>query len=497
VCHADTRWGLVKRYPDLLFAAGYLVVGLLWVWSMPNLARLDRDEGFNIMKAALVERGFHLYGEIWSDQPPLFTYLLVGWRKVFGPSDAAARSLVVIITCIGLASVGRIATWIGRTPAAGLMAVLLLVAARSYPKLSMAVMIGLPAISVALLSVWLMIASRRWRFRWIVMFVCGAVFACSMQIKLFTFILAPMALLTLLPTNRDDPRLTPRRKSRIICDVALVFVGFAVITLYIAPFEYQSWQHQLILTHLKSGLATDDTQMASLRSILMRFLEDGPLMLAFFSTMILAGKDNFRRLLPMVLWMATSILVLSQANPLWGHHRVMFSIPAAVMTAVATAAIFNLQNRADNPLGALRNKSQQIARVMLTIALGYGAASLVYALTTLGRTREDLLDAEVLAELAKRKSQTLWVISDDPHIVHKAGLLVPPETAVLSLKRLQRDFTEERLGQIIEAYKPQMLLLARHSYTQAFLDGVTVGYRLVLKKNKERVRLFERVTPSE
>jgi hypothetical protein len=493
---------LIKRYPDLLAAGAYLVVALVWIQTMPDTARLDRDEGFNIMKAALVERGYQLYSQIWSDQPPLFTHLLVGWRKLFGPGDGAARSLVAILVSIGLASVGRIATWIARNPRAGLLAVVLLVAARSVPKLSMAVMIGLPAISVALLSVWLMIAAARWRFGWLLLPVCGALFACSMQIKLFTFILAPMAIYVCIrafgeihSVVEENPRLTPRRQSRIFVAIGLLVLGFVTTTFFISPWRDPAWQQQLIRTHMKTGLPTDDSQYDSLRSIVMRFLEDAPLMIAFFTTILLAGREHFRRSLPMVVWMATSIIVLSQANPLWGHHRVMFSIPAAIITATATLAILDRINLSPNPSQAQR-RDGWITKIVLTIALGYGSASLIYSFVRLGREREDTMDAEVLAELKKRSSQSQWVLSDDPHIVHAAGMLTPPETAVLSLKRLQRELTEERLGEISNAYQPKLLLFARHEWDAKFpgmLDRITAGCQIVLRKNKDRVRMFERV----
>jgi hypothetical protein len=70
----------------------------------------------------------------------------------------------------------------------------LVIGARAVPKLSMSVMIGLPAVSVALLSVWLILAGTRTKWGAWLMPLAGGLFACSMQIKLFTFILAPMAI---------------------------------------------------------------------------------------------------------------------------------------------------------------------------------------------------------------------------------------------------------------------------------------------------------------
>jgi hypothetical protein len=122
---------------------------------------------------------------------------------------------------------------------------------------------------------------------------------------------------------------------RIALACGLWPLGFGAATWLFGPFGEPGWQQQLIRTHLRTGLATDDSQLEALRSISSRLFEDAPLMLATVVTVWLAGWRVGWRCLPMAVWFVTSLLVLSQANPVWGHHRVMFSIPAAVAAGVA------------------------------------------------------------------------------------------------------------------------------------------------------------------
>ena len=44
-----------------------LVILVFPIWQS---FQIDADEGVNLGKAMLVEQGFELYNEIWSDQPP-------------------------------------------------------------------------------------------------------------------------------------------------------------------------------------------------------------------------------------------------------------------------------------------------------------------------------------------------------------------------------------------------------------------------------------------
>jgi hypothetical protein len=505
-----------RRVPiDLILAAAYLACGLAWVALLPGDARLDRDEGFNLMKADLVAGGYRLYSEIWSDQPPLFTHMLVAWREAFGDSDRAARSLVVLLTSIGLASAGRLTTWMARGDArAGVLAILLLLGARSIPKLGMAVMIGLPAVSVALLAIVLLRAAMRWGLVGTVAAAgAGALFAAAMQIKLFAFILLPMAVvIALFPPpstlgggkgegpfgdRKDGDRnddggdnalpLTPSQSTGRGRMALLVFaLAWAVSTYWLAPFHEPVWKQQLLVTHMKTGLPTDDSQLASLRSIASRFLEDGPLMLAAGVCVFLAGREAARRALPAIVWLASSVVVLSQANPLWGHHRVMFSIPAAMIAAVAFGIVWSDAER----------RKRQIATIAVGIALSWGAVQLAFAVATLGRG-DDAHDPQILSRLREIAAQNdstepTWVISDDPHVVRAAGMLVPPEVAVLSLKRLQRDLSEDALAAVVQKYRPVAILLARHNYSDTFASRVAVGYEPAFAGKNGRVRLFRR-----
>jgi len=59
---------------------------------------MDLDEGVNLMKGMLVVRGYTLYSQIWSDQPPLFTHMLAVLFRLVGFEVNAARVMVLILS---------------------------------------------------------------------------------------------------------------------------------------------------------------------------------------------------------------------------------------------------------------------------------------------------------------------------------------------------------------------------------------------------------------
>ena len=95
----------VRRAGHVLYASG-LLVPIIFVLVVVCFApigdprQIDDDEGGNLMKALLVNKGYALYAEIWSDQPPLLTLVLAQWFRWVGASLVASRVLVVLFSAI-------------------------------------------------------------------------------------------------------------------------------------------------------------------------------------------------------------------------------------------------------------------------------------------------------------------------------------------------------------------------------------------------------------
>lgn len=433
-------------------ALSLLLVTGAWALSYPDRDRIDRDEGLNLMKARLVARGYHLYTDIWSDQPPAYTYALVGWGKLFNDDVSTLRTLSALFSTLAMTMVGLIVwRWSGTDQTgliAGLTTLLLLLGTRQYLKLSSAIMIGLPAIAVALIAVLLVTLAGNQRTV-ISLPLClagGVIFALSMQIKLFTFILIPMTLGVIWRDGKTTGR-------SAIMSLAWG-IGLCSMTAIMFCLWGSAWREQLIAPHVGSRTSTF---AGNLVALLARLAEDFPITIAAVAGLILAGSAARRAAFPAILWVITSLIVLANAKPLWSHHRVMLTIPFTIIIGICLA-LFRRESRVFKPFQ--------------WVVAGIVIAGVIRVGIVMARSRDDAAEPVLQTfhqALRENAPSSRWVVSDDPHPVYAAGLCVPPEIAVLSAKRLWIEGDIERLiGRSIDRYQPRLVYLSRHQYSDQF-----------------------------
>jgi len=70
-----------------------------------------------------------------------------------------------------------------------------------------------------------------------------------------------------------------------------------------------------------------------------------------------------------------------------------------------------------------------------------------------------------LNRMIRYAPQSKWVVTDLPMYAFQAGLPVPPNLAVFSLKRFASgNLTEDDIVQTIQEYRPEQILLGRQEY---------------------------------
>ena len=155
------------------------------MWQASHLRGVywDTDEGLNLIKARLLQLGDPLYMAVWSDQPPGLTVLLAGAFELFGASVPVGRAVVLAHAVIALLATAWLVREAGGGRLAAFGAVLALALAPNVFWASRAVMIGLPALALLLLSLALLLAGLRTRRRGLLL-LAGLVLGCSLLEKL-------------------------------------------------------------------------------------------------------------------------------------------------------------------------------------------------------------------------------------------------------------------------------------------------------------------------
>jgi len=427
----------------------------------------DTDEGINAIKAFLSLRGFRLYSEIWNDQPPLFTLLLAFWLRLFGLRVVAGRALVLLFSSALIAGAVHYLrrSWGRATAVAGLLFIVLL---PFYCELSVSMMIGLPSIAFGVLS---FACQVRWhedrRPVWLIL--SGASLALAILTKAFTVVLVPLWLMGLGLALRHELRLEARRlRSWLpLLTWGLPFVAICTLALFlvIGPENVG----QLVEVHLAAERAPA-FQPSELLPTINTFLKN------LIPLLLLAGVGAYQAIrtrtwhaLYLVGWVVLAYALLLFNRPTWPHQQILVTVPAAMLAAIgAGTAIRDL-------LARLRSGPSSSSG--LPVALLSVAASLVFVAARGPATLDEfdfdlpnlkispstnLQERQIVALMSDHAQETNWVFTDRPMFAFLAKLPVPPFLAVFSSKRiLSGELTQAEILEVLEAYKPEMVLGGR------------------------------------
>jgi 4-amino-4-deoxy-L-arabinose transferase-like glycosyltransferase len=295
------------------------------------------DEGINLMKGALVANGFSLYSDIWSDQPPVLTFFLAGLEWVFPHSVTAARAVMLGFSGLLLWSLFRIVFRLeGR--AIAWLAVAALAAIASFQALSVKVMVGLPAVAlaVAALDQVLLGASDRKEWRY---WLAGALFAVSLQTKLFTLTLLPVLILAALLRLDGDSRLS--FGIRPGSNLGRLLLGTTVVFLVIAAIADEPILSQLVMPHHVVSGAYDASRFDILFHVAKELITRLPILVSILLALgLLAafGRMSATRLVPLI-WLVSAGLVVSLHRPYFSHQLILIYPAIAWVAALSMELI--------------------------------------------------------------------------------------------------------------------------------------------------------------
>ena len=454
-------------HPVLKFL-GQFALPVLFVFMVfffyPEFSRFqaDSDEGINLMKAMLVDHGYSLYKDIWSDQPPLFTHLLAIVFRFVGYHVGFSRFLVLLFSAMLLWAGGRFLylVWDRQTSILGIVLFILL---PGYLGLSAAVMIGLPSISFAMVALWAIVEwiSKR-KYVWLI--ISALFMGFSVLTKLFLGFLGPVICLGLLA---GEYFYSGRKlKLSILLPPFIWGVIFSLI-LFSAGIFWVGFDHlnQLWESHL---VATDLYTLDSHYRI-NHYLGNA---LGFVALGLIGIIDAFKErkwlALYALAWALLAYLLLLNHYPVWSHHQLYVTIPIVLLSAHPVAgAIRALWNLGRQRISWSPTLTLQIITLLCVFAVllnrlpetvtRFNITAPWKTELGLGKWNQKLMD-----DISVYKDETNWIVTDVPMYAFRKGLMVPPELAVFSSKRLATgELNELEIIRVIETYQPEQVMIGR------------------------------------
>lgn len=469
---------------QLLPPLTYLVVMLRYFpyWQM---FWIYFDEGYNLIKALLVLRGYSLYSQVWSDQPPLLTYLLAGLFRVNGPGVYASRLMVLLFTCLliwALVQFMRMA-WGNLAAVAGAV---LLILVPDFILLSASTLVGQPSLAMACAALlFLALWHRRGGAWWLVL--SAAAMSFSLLIKLYTGFLLPVFGLGLLIgsySGRAEKSWWQVIQPASIWSGVVLGLTAGLGWLLGGPDSLA----QLTQPHLAASQAVAELEENNLLPITYYLRTAWPLLLLALLALYPLVKKRLWLMLYPLAWGATALLILLNYAPVWSHHALLVTVPAAMLAGGALSEA--LRQGARLLRGPRPAASDWLLLFSSLVALGL----LVYLRapdlqTIVHDYRRFQVEERFPYELTVQKKidqyapQTTWMVTDMPMFAFRAGLSVPPNLAVISGKRfLAGDLTEEEILSIVRETRPEQVLIGRFEFP-ALETYLQQDYSLVLSRD--------------
>ena len=421
------------------------------------------DEGINLIKTSLFQNGFSLYKEIWNDQPPLFTLILSFWLKMFGQSVYSARILILIFSSILLWALYQIIR-IRQGHLCAFIALIFLISSRDYILLSTSIMIGIPALCLALLSILFVVSYAKDQSNYLII-LSGAFMGLSLQTKFFTAFLIPIILLEIIQNSQ-----LYLKKKKYISSIGLWLISFSLVYLFITLIFFrldpQLFIKNLFQPHfLKSAFA--EFRYSFLSTLILLFKDSEIVIFALTSTFLIK-KQKKRQLLFPLLWLASACIILFNHRPVWKHHYLLISIPLCWLAAEGLNKIIILTkiNKKKFLKMKVLDKLNYLLHLLIVIVL---IVLVVINLSAKYRTLHENLaqkissgEEEVIRMILKHKNSTRWMFTDRPIFAFSTNILVPPELAVFSSKRrITKNLTPDDLISVLNKYKPEQIVLGR------------------------------------
>jgi hypothetical protein len=462
--------------------AGLLVLVGTCARSIASAVEIGPDEHYEVMKALLWARGYSMYEQVWNDQPPVLTVLLGLAFKLFGPTIGVARAVASIFG-IGL----MLGCWFWASRQCGIIAgylsVAYLLVAPEVLKLSVSAMLELPAIAMALIAIFPLLRWKKNRNRYWLL-VSGGIFAVAVQTKFTATLVAPALIAEILLASHGADRrklMTDAFQNLMTWGTCASGAILACGMLLGSDYE-QAW-----VSHFGPQVARQSDGAFNYGITPRLFLEHREaLWAAGTGLLVMVFRRDARRLAFPFVWLLTVAIVHLWHHPWWDYYYLHFAVPLAWFAGYGAAEMVCIA-RDSHLHPTLRPSSRALGALWLAWALGVllvviGGGRLILEVHEI-QNQKWVEDSALVRKLREYGKRTNWIYTRSTIYAFHAGLLVPPEVAVLPAKRFwSGQITDQQILAVLNRYHPEQLLLSNSPHVSFNAKSLNDSWNELISK---------------
>lgn len=445
-----SRWASIPFWLPVLVGASLILWLVFWL-RLQNLmvSEWGYDQGYYLLVAHMMDKGFAPYREIHMDQPPGMVWSAYLPLRLFG-SIWGMRFVMLGFTLVAVASTIGIGRRLGG-PLAGLLAGGLLIFSDIF--FGITVDPGIPSVSLALVAIVLALDYRVSR-KPVWLGLSALAMAGSLLMKLYMPLVLPLVILIiyLAQQNRDNALKNAQFLRHAFLWLAIV--GLVTVGVYLS-YGLSALLDQTVFFHLKKSQAHPWTPWADLVSIVTWFLDRPLFLLVSLYSLGLAWVQLRRFGWIILVWFLLAVIYLVVLNPLRSKHLVMLVPLQAVLIGLALSHWLSFKAGSGQALTwGIRALGLALTPVLLTQTF--------FTFTQWNRPHLPLVaeNKQPIVELLEKFTTPAdCIITDDPYVAITSGRLPPPWLANLAYARFEsRSLPTEDLKQITESYGCQVVV---------------------------------------
>jgi hypothetical protein len=176
-----------------------------------------------------------------------------------------------------------------------------------------------------------------------------------------------------------------------------------------------------------------------------------------------------------VAWLGLMLLVFATHRPWWSYYYIHIALPLCWCAAIGIVRGWEHVRRTRNLVG------RAAIGLFAAVAVSWMGAR-VWLQTQDMQNSPRMHSSLVLHEIERLKPFTRFLYADESIYSFHAGIPMPPELAVMPLKRFwSGDMTNARLTAVLEAARPEVMLLKTDTRERPFQRLLQADYRLVYR----------------